>query len=335
MRKKQWIWLIVAVAVFALTGAASVAVNTWSQRSTMAMAESMMESLYTGGENPAVLPDEDFIARVDIVGTIMEDNASGVVAAATGFDYDGTIEYINALIDSPSNKGILLYVDSGGGEVKASDDIYLKLMDYKAITGRPIYAYFEGMACSGAYYIAMAADTIWANRNCWCVNIGVYVDSYNFAGLFEKYGVEEVLVKAPENKAIGAYGVPWTDEQIAIYQDMVDLIYAQFVDVVAAGRGMTPDVVRAKNDGRAMLSIQALESGFIDGICRYEEFADYLLNETGTAIYEPVYEQSLFEQLLTGIYGTVSSLAPRSDVSAIRELVDAKNEIVVMAYAGY
>ena len=81
------------------------------------------------------------------------------------------------------------------GEMKAGDDLYLKLMDYKA-TGRPIYCSFDSLACSGGYYVAMASDEICANRNCMCVNIGVYISTYNMTGLFEKLGVEQVTFKS-------------------------------------------------------------------------------------------------------------------------------------------
>ena len=185
MSKKQWIWLIVAVLVFALAGAASVAVNAWRAQSVADMYDSMYDSIYGAAGNMfsraaytsiPVFPDEPFIARVDIEGTIMSNGAAASVTGG-GFDLDYILDYIDRLTYCEDNAGILLYVDSGGGEIKASDEVYLKLMDYKAATGRPVYAYFDGTACSGAYYIAMAADNIWANRNCVCVNIGVYVSA--------------------------------------------------------------------------------------------------------------------------------------------------------------
>ena len=336
MTKKQWIWLVAALVIFALIGTWSVAVNTWSKKTAADTFTGVLESLSSASEAGAYgFPDDDFIARVDIVGTIMEDSTAGLLSAAAGFSYDDTIDYIDALIDCESNTGILLYVDSGGGEVKASDDIYLKLMDYKNRTGRPIWAYFSGTACSGAYYIAMAADSIWANRNCMCVNIGVYIQTYNLSGLFEKYGIEEVMIKSSANKGIGSVGQPWTEEQLAIYQSIVDLYYAQFVDVVAQGRGMTADQVKALDDGREMLSPQALQAGFIDGICRYEEYAGWLEEHIGVPVWEREETQmDLFSQLLSDIYGRLETLAPRSDAQVLRDYADRQNGIVVMAYAG-
>ena len=336
MSKRQWIWLIVAVAVFVLAGAVSVAMNTWRANSLTQMYESM-DSLYggyAGMQENAAFPDEPFIARLDIKGTIV---SSGGAASylSEGFDLDYILDYIDRLMDCDSNAGILLFVDSGGGEVKASDEVYLKLMDYKKATGRPIYAYFDSTACSGAYYIAMAADSIWANRNCICVNIGVYVQTYNLSGLFEKYGVEEVMIKSSENKGIGSIGQEWTEEQLAIYQSIVDLWYNQFVDIVAAGRGMTADQVKTLDDGREMLAAQALEAGFIDGICRWEEYKDYLEENTGMLLYEEeMGAQDMLTQLLRNIYGKLEALTPRSEAEILRDFMDRDTGITVMAYAG-
>lgn len=79
---------------------------------------------------------------------------------APGYNHDLYMKYIDKMIKSSSNKGIMLYVDSPGGTVYESDELYLKLEEYKEKTKRPIWAYFAQEACSGGYYISMAADTI-------------------------------------------------------------------------------------------------------------------------------------------------------------------------------
>ena len=334
MSKKQWIWLLIAVAVFVAAGVISVAMNTWRSNSLADMYGSM-SSLYGGiasAERELALPEEPFLAKIDIEGTIVD--GDGVTAlASSGFDLDYILDYIDRLTDCEANQGIVLFVNSGGGEIKASDEVYLKLMDYKRATGRPVYAYFDGTACSGAYYIAMAADSIWANRNCVCVNIGVYIETYNLSGLFEKYGVEEIMIRSSENKGIGAIGQEWTEEQLAIYQSIVDLYYDQFLEVVADGRGMTKDQVRTLDDGREMLAAQALQAGFIDGICRWSEYEDYLVNTAGMTLYEEEPGTEMFS-LLQYFYGKLAALSPRSEIEIVRDFMDKNDGIVVMAYAG-
>lgn len=336
MSKKQWIWLVVAVVLFAAAGTLSVVVNTWSGSRLSSAVTTVEADLWTGEESVSAFPEEDFVAVVDIQGTIMgTDDVTG--ALTEGFDLSYTLDYIERLMECESNAGILLNIDSGGGEMGASDEVYLKLMDYKEATGRPIYAYFGDYACSGAYYIAMAADEIWANRNSICVNIGVYISAYNLSGLFEKYGIEQVIIRSSDNKGIGMAGVPWTEEQLAIYQSIVDLYYDQFLEVVSAGRGMTKDEVKRLDDGREMLAAQALEAGFVDGVGRYEEYTDRVLSYFGpeTVLYEEEPEDGdMLTQMLRYFYGKLEALVPSSEGELLKEFVDSQDGIVVMAYAG-
>jgi protease-4 len=333
MSKKQWIWLIIALVVFAGVGVSSVVVNTWSAPRTASLWGDGSE-LFSSAE--ADFPMEPFVARVDVEGTIVSGSSSASYLSE-GFDEDYLLDYIDRLTDCPDNVGILLYVDSGGGEMGASDELYLKLMDYKELTGRPVYAYFAGTACSGAYYIAMAADEIFANRNCLCVNIGVYISTYNLSELFENYGIEQVMIRSSDNKGIGSVGIPWTEEQLAIYQSIVDLYYDQFLDVVAAGRGMTKTQVKALDDGREMLASQALEAGFIDGIARYEEYETQVLGYYDGAVtlyQEEPSSGNMVTELLQNLYGAAQSLLPKSDGELLQDFVSRQEGIVVMAYAG-
>ena len=337
MRKRQWIWLVVAVVLFTASGLLSVVVNTWSASMLAESSEAVMDSLTSwaveGDEAYYFFPEEEFIARLDVEGTIVSNGSAAAAVYGSGFDLDGLIDYVRALAACDSNRGILLYVNSGGGEMLASDELYLELMDYKEATGRPVWAYFDGTACSGAYYIAMAADEIYANRNCLCVNIGVYISTYNLSGLFEKYGVEQVLIRSSDNKGIGSIGVPWTEEQRGIYQSIVDLDYQQFLEVVADGRGMSEKLVRSLDDGREMLAAQALKAGFIDGIARCDDYVDSLLEQTGLILYEKP-EPRNFSTLLDWIYGRLERLVPRTDGELLQEFADANEGITVMAYAG-
>ena len=334
MSKKQWVWLVIALALFIAIGA----VSAWRENQKPSMMDTLtesIESLYGSGSYISEFPYSDFVARLDISGTIVSDGGTTSLLTGSSFSESYILDYIDRLIDCPNNVGILLYIDSGGGEMNASDEVYLKLMDYKAATGRPIYAYFDGTACSGAYYIAMAADEIYANRNCICVNIGVYIETYNLSGLFEKYGIEEIMIKSSENKGIGAMGQPWTEEQLAIYQSIVDLYYDQFLEVVADGRGMTKQQVRTLDDGREMLASQALEAGFIDGICRYEEYLDLVLSRFDDVfLYEETFEETSLNSLFNYLYSKIESLVPVSDGKLLRDFVDTQEGIVVMGYAG-
>ncbi len=324
MNKKQFLYLVLAVVLFAATGLLSVSANSKAEARAASVLE-QAESLFASEESTA--PDCPYVAKVDVIGTIAADAALG-----EDFDLDGTIDYINTLIDDENNVGMLLYIDSPGGEIGAADDLYYALMDYKTLTDRPIFCYFGSYACSGGYYVAMPADEICADRNCMCVNIGVYISTYNFSGLFEKYGVEQVNFKSSENKGIGMAGTPWTKEQKEIYQSIVDIHYAQFLEIVAAGRGMTVDEGTEKNAGREMLAVQALEAGFIDAIARYGEYYDQVLScfDEDTVIYEVEYEPSVWEEL----FSSLRSVSPKSETELWMDFAKAHGGMVVMAYDG-
>ena len=149
-------------------------------------------------------PEKSF-AVINVIGTIQSGNEG---SARVGYDHNATIKYIDQLIEDETNTGIFLDVDSGGGTVYESDETYLKLMEYKEKTGRPIHAYFNGTACSGAYYISCAADYISQNRNGWTGSIGVIISTTNLSGLYEKLGIQEVLIVSGGNKGMGSARQP-------------------------------------------------------------------------------------------------------------------------------
>ena len=331
MNKKQFLWFLLAMAVFIATGAAGVSSALGARERSAALAEQATSLFSTamGGEHS--FPEEPFVAKVCVEGTIADTGNTGLSLSSEGYNHDALLSYIDELTEDPNNVGMLLFIDSPGGEIKAGDELYLKLMDYKEATGRPIWCYFDGTACSGGYYVAMASDEIWANRNCMCVNIGVYISTYNMSRLFDKLGVEQVTFKSSENKGIGLQGVPWTEEQKAIYQSIVDEYYDLFLDIVAQGRNMTKDQVRAGDDGREMTAKQALAAGFIDGICRYEEYEKRVLEEMGTdKLYERTETQNPFADLLRYF----ESGMPRSDSQVLLEFARTHEGMKVMAYAG-
>ncbi len=333
MNKKQFLWFLLAMAIFVASGVVGVRSAANAREQSAAAAEQFAEtfaSAFGSTASAAMLPDVPYAARVDVKGTIMSSSGTASLLSSDGFDLNSTLDYVDQLIHDENNVGILLFIDSPGGEMKATDDLYMKLMDYKA-TGRPIYCYFDGTACSGGYYAAMASDEICANRNCVCVNIGVYIATYNMAGLFDKLGVEQIAFKSSENKGIGMTGIPWTDEQKEIYQSIVDYDYDLFLDVVARGRGMTKQQVRTLDDGREMTAGQALDAGFIDSIGRYEEYEAQVLEKLGTDV---LYERAPAENSLQSLMQYFSSVLPRSDTQSLLDFAEAHSRAVVMAYAG-
>ena len=327
MKKKEIIALFVAAAIFVTTGLIGVrsAEKLNESRDNALPSLSRLEEIAGSEEDE---PSGKYLEQLTVSGTIMYDGGLNEDCV----DVEGLIDEIYALAADENNVGLLLYIDSPGGTMDAADDLYFALMDYKHATNRPIYCYFNSTACSGGYYVAMPAEEICANRNCLCVNIGVYISTYNFAGLYEKLGVEQIAIKSGENKGIGLEGQSWTQEQLAIYQSIVDESYAQFVDVVAEGRNMSAEEVRRRNDGREMTARQALEKGFIDSIERYDVYTQNVLNALGedVELWEYTGETSWLDSF-TDYFRRFQS---RSDTELMQEFAKAHEGMKVMAYAG-
>ncbi len=328
MKKKQLGAFLIAAAVFIVTGVASVAINTWSANATSG-SEDMLDELL--GSTVVETPLEDYIAVIEVEGTITGEPATSMWGEATGYDHPTTISYINQLMEDEQNQGILLYMNTPGGEVTASDDMYLKLMEYKEKTGRKIYCYFGDQSCSGGYYISMAADEIYANRNCWTGSIGVILSTTNMQGLYEKLGMKEVNITSGPNKAMGSAGEELTQEQRDILQSMVDEAYDQFVSIIVDGRGLSTERVREIGDGRIYTAKQALELDLIDGICTREEYYEQVQAEVGRDVV--IFERTEEAYDFASLFATLQELKPKSDAEVISEMLEQENMGGLMYYA--
>ena len=219
-----------------------------------------------------------YIAKIKVAGVI--EGASNIYYSSDGaYHHAWTLRTIDTLIDDENNRGIYLWLDTPGGTVYESDELYLKLMEYKEKTGRPVYTYMSKIATSGGYYIAAASDEILANRNTWTGSIGVTLGTFfDMTGFLEEHGIKTETITSGRNKAMGSSYVPMTGEQKRIYQSLVDGAYEQFLAIVAEGRGMDEKDVRILADGRIYTAAQALEAGLIDVIAGEKE-AEELIKE--------------------------------------------------------
>ena len=270
----------------------------------------------------------DSFAIINISGTIQASPSSPLDSYS--YDHSRLMSYVDSLMEDEGNHGILLKVNSGGGTVYHSDEMYEKLLEYKEKTGRPIYAYFEQTAASGAYYISCAADYISANRNCWTGSIGVIISYTNISGLYEKLGMEEFIISTGENKGMGSSASPLTDEQRRIYQSLVDESYERFVTIVALARKMDARDVLPLADGRVYTAKQAMENGLIDNVESYEEALARMEELTGVPGYEKVFTRSV--SLLDYIFYSIQEIMPKSDMESINELTSSRLQGVPLYY---
>lgn len=224
-----------------------------------------------GGSSP-------YIGVLYIEGTIGGDGA---------YNHEWVLHQIKEMRKDPNNAGLLLYVNSPGGSVYQTDEVYQAIKKYQKDTGCPVYSYFAEYAASGGYYLAASSDHITANRFTTTGSIGVYYGPMvDVSELIDKAGVKVDYIKSGSNKAMGNLYTPLTDEQRAIYQAEVDEIYDIFVDIVADGRDLPRDTVVKIADGRSYTASQALKNGLIDEIGTLSSVKSKLKKETGVENFE-------------------------------------------------
>lgn len=226
------------------------------------------------GRDAALFGDDQPEARflqIPVKGIISADPRETPFGFATEMS---VLERVDRLLEHARESGridgVLLDIDSPGGAVDPSDVIFRRVRRFREETGKPVVARLNGLAASGGFYVAVAADRIVAHPSCLTGSIGVIMQSFNFAGLFDRHGVELVTLTSGPHKDLLNPGRPMRESEREILMGIIDETYEQFVQAVALGRGMEAAAVREVADGRVWTAGQALDLGFVDRV-GYEE----------------------------------------------------------------
>ena len=339
MKTKQIISIVitgVVIIAVGITGVASNVIGSKLIKQNKTETSSIVKDMFSSvsGDSNIELPNKDFVGVINIEGEIGASSSNSLTSDST-YNHDFYLKYIEKMEQSDKNKGILLYVDSPGGAVYESDEMYLKLMEYKEKTKRPIWAYFASQACSGGYYISMAADKIYANRNCWTGSIGVIVSLTNCKKLYDKLGRKEIDITSGKNKAMGSQGLELTKEQRGILQSLVDEAYDQFVGIVADGRKMDKSAVKKIADGRIYSAKQAKEINLVDEVGSLKDEKKAFAKEAGFSeditYYTP--EKDSLSGMFSSIFGAVKDIVPKSDIDLAEDIVKNNGNGVLKYYA--
>lgn len=275
-------------------------------------------------------PPRNSFAVLTIEGTIQSAGSGAFGAWEPSYNHGATLNYIKELTYNDNNNGILLYMNTGGGGVYESDEIYRALEEYKAVTSRPVWVYMGPTCASGGYYISAAAEHIVANYNTTTGSIGVYIQLTDTSGLYEKIGVKTVLVKTGENKAVGAEGTEITDAQRAVYQSIVDESYDRFVALVATGRGLAREDVLPLADGRPFTANQALENGLVDELATWDETVEAFREETGAEGFQPNFSH---KTQLGSLLEVMQQTLPRSESETLLDFAKTLPSGAPLAWA--
>ena len=177
-------------------------------------------------------------------------------------------------------RGIILRIDSPGGAVGPSQEIYDEVLKTRE-SGKTIYASMGALAASGGYYIASAAEKIFANPGTLTGSIGVIMAFSNAKGLMEKIGLQPEIVKAGEYKDIGSPARAMTQKERNLLQSVVTDVHQQFIEAVASGRDISVAEVTKIADGRILTGRQAYSLNLVDQMGGLQVSIDQLAHKVG------------------------------------------------------
>jgi protease-4 len=202
-------------------------------------------------------------------------------------------------------KGIILRLDTPGGEVTASDIIYHEIQNFKKRTGIPVLALMMGVTASGGYYIASACDLLIAHPSTLTGSIGVISLFPNLEGLLDKVGIQVHVIKSGELKDSGSAFRQMNPEERERFQEIVDEYHQNFQDVVYGNRQeyLSRADLEKMADGRVMTASQALEAKLIDEIGYFDTALKRIL-DLASLSEANVISYTYFPQRKTNIYAT-------------------------------
>jgi len=279
------------------------------------------------GDNEIRLPSRDYIAVVYVQGIISRGNVDSW-GIPFGYQHNWLLNEIDRLKNDSNNRGIILYIDSPGGGVFESDELYLKLVEFREATGRPIYASMASMGASGAYYVATVANRIYANRNNWTGSIGVTIGTLiDVSEFLENHGIRTSTIVSGNNKAIGSFFDPLTQEQADILQALVDEAHDQFVNIIAYERSMSITRVRELADGRIYTARQAVELGLVDAVGTFADAKESMKTTHNLHGSELVDIRYVHSSLFANLFGQINfrGFGAGSDTAAILALLERQN----------
>ena len=162
----------------------------------------------------------------------------GVIAPDTKASAEKVIDGLRAAFESKQSQAIVLRINSPGGSPVQAGMINDEILRLRGkYPDKPLYAVIEEICASGGYYVAAAADSIYADKASLVGSIGVLINDFGFTEAMEKIGVERRLITAGEHKGFLDPYSPSDPNHVAYAQQMIDAVHQQFIDVVKKGRG--------------------------------------------------------------------------------------------------
>lgn len=282
-RSRTWLWIVIGGGVFFLF--------------VLAVFTLVYLALHAGGEQASIHSFGDKIGVVDLEGVIID--------PAT------VVQQIKKFGDDDSVKAIILHVNSPGGGVAASEEIYREVRRIRDEKKKRIVASIETVGASGAYYVSSATNKIYADNGSIVGSIGVIAQWVNYGDLLRWAKLKDITMKAGEFKDTGSPTRDLTPAEQAYLQSLIDNMHAQFIQAVADGRKSKFEDIKAIANGKVWTGQQALSMKLIDQVADFEAAVDDTAKAVGISgkptLVRPEKDR---KTLLDLLFGDVSQWLP-------------------------
>ena len=224
-------------------------------------------------------------------------------------------------------KAVVLRVNSPGGTITGSDYLYHHLSELASQREIPVVVSMGGLAASGGYYVSMAVgdtpDSIFAEPTTWTGSIGVIIPLYEVADLMKKLGVKEDSIASHRLKNMGSFAKHMTDEERAIFQELVDQSFGRFKGIIKQGRPKfqaDPEALDKLATGQIFTAEQALENGLVDRIGFIEDAVDRAIELAGLDESDVRVVQYAREPTVGDLFIGAKAESPKLALAAILEM---------------
>lgn len=218
-----------------------------------------------------------------IMGTLLISTGGGKIGVieieGTIMDMKEAMQDVVKFKEDDSIKGVILRINSPGGAVGPTQEIYSEIKKLKQ--SKKVYVSMGSVCASGGYYLAVTGDKVYASPSTITGSIGVIMEQAVVEDLMKKIGVEANTIKSGALKDTGTPFRKMREDEKIYLQGIIDSIYEQFVNDVADGRKMPVDRVKQLADGRIYTGLQAKEMGLIDNIGTFYDVVDDIQKEIG------------------------------------------------------
>ena len=216
------------------------------------------------------------------------------------------VEHLNYFNNKSNISAIVVRLETPGGGVAASQEIYEKVKKISENSSKPILASMGGVAASGGYYIALGADTIIANPGTATGSIGVIMSYPIIKDVIDKFGIKYQTIKSAPLKDSGSPFKNVTEDEQAYFQNLINDLHSQFLNVVSKERKLPINIAKDLANGQIYSGSQALENGLIDMLGTFEDAVLIAARKAGSldtpkVVYPPKKKKGLLDMFLGDI----------------------------------